>query len=397
MNRRCHVFSSALQLLRTLKEAGHEAFLVGGCVRDLLLGKSPQDYDIATRALPAQVQACFAKVIPTGIKHGTVTVLLGGHSFEVTTYRSEGEYMDGRRPSQVHFHASIEEDLSRRDFTINAMAYNPLEDCWVDVWGGREDLTHHLIRCVGNPLQRFSEDGLRAIRAVRFASTLNFKLDIATQEAIGQRLELFSKVSVERIREEFLKLLASAHAQRGLTLLLDTGLLKCFLPEAAMADFAMATRPQGLWPRLALLLSHAATAQPRAVLQRLKLPNKVVETVVHLINAPPLPPVDAGEVDLRRWLSQVREEHWEDALAVGEALGAREESLHERMTALLSQTPALSVDKLALRGDDIGLILGIPPGPRIGEASRFLLEKVLENPSLNSREALSQLLRTWNK
>ena len=386
---------AVLQLLRTLEEAGHEAFLVGGCVRDLLRGKSPGDYDVATRALPAQVQACFSKVIPTGIQHGTVTVLLGGMSLEVTTYRSEGEYVDGRRPSTVHFHASIEEDLSRRDFTINAMAYNPLSERWVDTWGGREDLHKGLVRCVGNPLQRFSEDGLRAIRAVRFAATLNFELDMATQKAIPQCLDLFAKVAQERTREEFLKLLASEHAQRGLALLLETGLLKTFLPEAALADFGMATRPKHLLPRLALLL--ASAPEPQAVLQRLKFSKRQWETLVHLLQVQPLPPPHADDAQLRRWLSKAKLPHWEEALALGEALERREEGLALRMRALLAQNPALSIDKLALNGEEMGLILGIPPGPPIGEAGRFLLEKVLENPRLNSKETLSQLLQNWNK
>jgi tRNA nucleotidyltransferase (CCA-adding enzyme) len=396
-----------LQLLHTLQEAGHEAFLVGGCVRDLLRGKSPEDYDVATRALPAEVGACFPRVIPTGIQHGTVTVLLGGMSFEVTTYRREGDYVDGRRPSTVHFHASIEEDLSRRDFTINAMAYSPLEERWVDPWGGRADLHQGLVRCVGNPLQRFSEDGLRAIRAIRFATTLDFALDAATQEAIPQRLELFAKVALERVREEFVKLLSSAHARRGLGLLLDTGLLQSFLPEATSADFAAATRPHGLLPRLAFLLSGAA--QPRAVLQRLKFSNKQMETVLHLLRVQPPPPISAGDADLRRWLSKAKEEHWEEALALGEALEGRagltpgeayegrEEGLDGRLRALLAQAPILRVDKLALRGEEVGLILNTLPGPRVGEALRFLLEQVLENPSLNNRETLSRLLQTWNQ
>jgi len=384
-----------VQLLQRLKEAGHEAFLVGGCTRDLLLGKTPGDYDVATRALPSQVQACFARTIPTGIQHGTVTVLLGGMSFEVTTYRSEGEYVDGRRPSQVHFHASLEEDLARRDFTINAMAFCPLEQRWVDPFGGKEDLAQGLLRCVGNPLERFAEDGLRPLRAVRFATTLALEMDVATHKAIAQRLEVFAKVAIERVREEFAKLLECAHAQRGLALLLETGLLHSFLPEAAWADFAQATRPQGLLPRMALLLAKAPA--PQAVLERLKFSNKQQKTVLHLLRVQPLPPPHASDVQWRRWLCKATLPYWEEALATGEALEGREEGAAERLRALLAQNPALSVDKLALNGGEMGLILGLPPGPAIGEAGRFLLEKVLENPQLNTREALSHLLCTWNK
>ncbi|EAU62731.1 CCA tRNA nucleotidyltransferase, partial [Stigmatella aurantiaca] len=166
-----------LDVLHRLRELGFAAFLVGGCVRDILRGVAPKDFDVASSALPQEVQGAFKKVIPTGIQHGTVTVVIGGNHVEVTTFRSEGDYLDGRRPSSVTFERDITQDLSRRDFTINAMAYDPVGQVLVDPFGGMEDLQAHLIRCVRSPLERFSEDGLRPMRAVRFAAVLGFTLE----------------------------------------------------------------------------------------------------------------------------------------------------------------------------------------------------------------------------
>src|ERR1700687_2647779 len=180
---------SVRDVLSGLQQGGFEASLVGGCVRDLLLGKTPQDFDVATSARPEDVQRFFTKVIPTGILHGTVTVLIRDISVEVTTYRSEGQYLDGRRPSSVKFGTSLVEDLSRRDFTINAMAFDPVQQRFEDPFGGSSDLASLLIRCVGEPLERFSEDGLRPLRAVRFAAVLGFELEAATQRGISSRLE----------------------------------------------------------------------------------------------------------------------------------------------------------------------------------------------------------------
>src|SRR5438067_351841 len=224
--------ADVMALLRALRGAGKQAWLAGGAVRDLLLGKSAQDFDVATDALPEEVVKLFPRVIPTGMQHGTVTVLTGQHNVEVTTFRGEGPYLDGRRPSAVTFLGDVDGDLARRDFTVNAMAWDPVDGALRDPFSGADDLRHCRLRAVGDPLARFREDGLRPLRAVRFACTLRLALDPATRRAIPATLEIFSKVAMERVREELIKLLLrGAPASRGLRLLLRTGLLARIIPE----------------------------------------------------------------------------------------------------------------------------------------------------------------------
>ncbi|MBR0153830.1 MAG: CCA tRNA nucleotidyltransferase, partial [Lachnospiraceae bacterium] len=222
--------ANAELILRSLEEAGHEAYIVGGCVRDALLGREPQDWDITTSALPEQVQALFRRTIDTGIQHGTVTVMFGKEAYEVTTYRIDGEYHDGRHPDQVTFTRSLEEDLKRRDFTINAMAYNPKRGL-VDLFGGQKDLAERVIRAVGDARERFSEDALRMLRAVRFAGQLGFAIEEGTLEGIRALAPTLAKISQERIREELTKLLLSPQPEL-LETAIDTGMTAVILPEA---------------------------------------------------------------------------------------------------------------------------------------------------------------------
>ena len=218
-------------LCRSLKEAGYRGWIVGGCTRDLLLEREVHDWDIATDAHPEQVSRVFRRVIPTGIKHGTVTVLINGVGYEVTTLRGEGTYSDGRHPDSVSFVEDIDDDLARRDFTVNAIAYDPLEDTWTDPFGGRQDLEARIIRAVGEPLERFDEDGLRILRAARFVATLGFELDPATQQAMAERMSKLRCVSYERVRDELLKTLVSDQPSRGLRIMQQTGAFEAVLPE----------------------------------------------------------------------------------------------------------------------------------------------------------------------
>ncbi len=411
-----------LDVLARLTERGYAAYLVGGCVRDLLLGKPAKDFDVATSARPEEVQRCFSKVIPTGIQHGTVTVLSKGVGVEVTTFRKEGAYLDGRRPSEVSFHTDVEEDLSRRDFTINAMAFDPVRRALSDPFGGQADLAAQIIRCVGDAHARFSEDGLRPLRAVRFAAVLGFSLEPATFAAIGDTLDVFSKVSVERIREELSKLLVSSRPALGLALLRDTRLAERFLPElvadAAVFDHTVATVaacPPELELRVAALLHDLARAQgvegheergaalAKALCLRLKFPNKTTEQVTHLVRWHRISPLlTASDVELRRFLAQLGRDQvgaWL-ALAVANrrARGAGEpevQALGERLAALLAVSPALSAKELALDGAAIMKALGVGPSPAIGQATRFLMERVLEDPSLNRADRLTALLAQW--
>jgi tRNA nucleotidyltransferase (CCA-adding enzyme) len=402
-----------LEVITRLWDLGHAAYLVGGCVRDTLRGVHPKDFDVASSALPEEVQRAFRKVIPTGIQHGTVTVLAGGTHVEVTTFRSEADYHDGRRPSAVTFEKDIVRDLSRRDFTINAMAWNPLNHELVDPFGGQEDLKARLIRCVGSANDRFSEDGLRPLRAVRFAAVLDFTLDPATQAAIPATISVFRKVAHERVREEFVKLLLSKREAFGLELLAVTGLLDVFLPELARADAeaarlaraAAAAAPADVEIRLAALLADLVDPQrTEEIGVRLKFPTKTIERVRLFVTHAALERhVADADPALRRLIAKVGPANIEPLSQVARArIQAREpgrlpelEALIGRLLALVAAKPPLTAKDLALNGGAIMSALGVGPSPIVGEATRFLVEQVLDDPSLNEAEKLKELLRSW--
>jgi tRNA nucleotidyltransferase (CCA-adding enzyme) len=375
-----------LEAVGRLNAAGHASYLVGGCVRDLLRGKEPKDWDVATAARPEQVQAVFvkpAKVIPTGIEHGTVTVVWKGRHLEVTTFRSESDYVDGRRPSKVEFETDIEADLGRRDFTINAMAYAPESGKVIDPWLGQADLDARVIRCVRSALERFGEDGLRALRAVRFATVLEFEIERATFEAIAPTIPVFKKV-------EFQKILLHPTAPRGLRLLSDSGLAAAFVPEANAELYEAVGRARdALEVRLAVLLAYAA--KPADALTRLKFPTRTIDAVAHLVAHQPLPPEASTDADLRRWLARVGLEAYADALEVARALGQTTPAA-DRLRAIAATRPPLTTKDLALDGRAIMQALGVGPSPAVGIATRKLLEAVLDNPEANTPERLRELL-----
>ena len=243
-------------VLDRLAGAGYDPWLVGGCLRDIYLGRIPKDWDVASAALPADVEALFPHTAPTGIRYGTVTVRIRGMKVEVTTFRSEGAYQDSRHPDTVSFESSIGADLSRRDFTINAMAYHP-DKGWRDPYGGRADCERGVVRCVGEPDVRFSEDALRMLRGVRFAAQYGFTLDRAAGTAIHENAPAIRDIAGERIREELVKILLAPHAGEGIRLLGDTGLGAHVLPQAGPEAFFMGPlllapgyRPAALWAAL---------------------------------------------------------------------------------------------------------------------------------------------------
>lgn len=384
-----------LEVIKGLQAGGFRAFLVGGCVRDMLREKPPKDFDVASSARPGDVQKLFKKVIPTGIEHGTVTVVLRGEHVEVTTFRAEADYVDGRRPSKVEFHEDIEADLGRRDFTMNAIAWDPISGQKVDPFGGEIDLNNHLVRCVRDAVERFSEDGLRPLRAVRFATVLDFTLEPATEAAIPKTLAVFRKVAQERVHQEFVKLLVAPSATRGLTLLASTGLFAEFLPEAAPGEFeAVGRAPRDEVIRMALLL--LGQKQPREAMLRLKFPNKIAEDTAALVLRSTLPPVTATDAELRRWLAKLEASRAAPLFALHEARGSLPAGLRARAEAILATDPPLTTRQLALDGKAIMAALGTGPSPAIGHATRHLLELVLDDPSRNTPDGLLAALKGWS-
>lgn len=425
--------AAVLDVLRTLDAAGHRSWLVGGAVRDVLLGRAQggRDLDVATPARPEQVEALFSKVIPTGIEHGTVTVLVRGTPIEVTTFRGEGAYVDGRRPSSVTFLDDVDQDLARRDFTVNALAYDPVRGEFRDPFGGRADLRRGVLRAVGDPAARFAEDGLRPLRAARFAAQLGFRLDPGTAAAIPGALHVAGKVSVERTSDELSRLVVAPHARHGLELLAGAGLLAVVLPEVASvpadardhAFQAVGTAARDLELRLAALLhvltlgepAPAAARRVSGILGRLRFSGQVRDAAAALVlhqggclfalQEPPLPS-EAREA--RRWLSRVGRARapavlalWDaDARAVRPFARSRRaraalRAFRARLARLERARPPLSVGELALDGHAVVHILGIPAGRAVGEALRHLLDRVLDDPALNTRESLTSELRVW--
>jgi tRNA nucleotidyltransferase (CCA-adding enzyme) len=389
---------AVLEVHSQLVTAGFQAFLVGGCVRDLLRAQKPNDFDLCTSARPEQVQQIFKRVIPTGIEHGTVTVLTRGDQVEVTTFRSEAEYLDGRRPSAVRFETDITADLSRRDFTINAMAYDPVKNQLIDPFDGQGDLERRLIRCVGSALDRFLEDGLRPMRAVRFATTLEFELEAQTQRAITQTVHVFKKVATERIQQEFEKLLLASHPARGLKLLQDTGLLAAFFPEAQQsADFAALEKaPKSLPLRLALLVLALDPNVAKSALTRLKFPSKIAEEAQSLVRFRQLPSTDSTAAELRRWLARVGVERAPVLLRMHQALGVDMMSFKEKVDSVLAPAPPLDPKSVAMTGQDIMRVLKIPPSKLVGQAAQHLFSVVLEDPAQNNSQSLEAALVRWH-
>jgi tRNA nucleotidyltransferase (CCA-adding enzyme) len=387
--------AEVLEVMDRLTGAGFRAVLVGGSVRDLLRGAPPKDFDLATSALPGDVQGLFPRTIPTGVEHGTVTVLHLGRHLEVTTFRAEAEYLDGRRPSSVEFHDDVDADLSRRDFTINAMAWDPVNGL-VDPFGGKTDLEARRVRCVRDALARFREDGLRTLRAVRFATVLDFALDPATEAAIPRALDVFAKVAQERVNQELVKILRSPRAPEGLALLQSTGLLGVFLPEARPERFAALGRaPVDDAARLALLLE--GQGKVAAIALRLKFPNKVGDEAQALALARPLPEAAAPDAALRRWLARVHPERLEALLALNRALGVEVEPVGARLLGIAATRPPLTARELALDGQAVMAALQVGPSRVVGEATRYLLECVLDDPAANTLEGLSRLLAHWRQ
>ena len=429
-------------IIRELNNRGHEAYVVGGSIRDVLIGLVPKDYDITTSATPEEVMKVFKKTIPTGIKHGTVEVVMGDGAYDVTTYRSEGDYINKRYPANVIFIDNLVEDLRRRDITINAMAYNT-EKGIIDPFNGIEDIKGRLIKAVGNPIERFKEDALRILRAVRLATTLDFNIEENTLQAIVETMDGLRFISVERIREELDNILMSDNPSRGISMLFHLGLVKYALPElmptAIFNQFnlhhdkdvlnhtleVLGNTPKNLVIRLAALLHDSGKPATFTVdengtghfyghekisaeiakktLLRLKYDNKTVNTVSKLISFHMVNLDTKSEMKLKKFIIRLGKENLNAFLDLKTAdfIGKPETGssrlyevadFRDRVTRILERKDPLSIRDLAINGEDI-ISVGIREGRNVGALLARLLEIVLNNPELNERDALLDIVK----
>lgn len=398
-----------IQICQTLANSGHRGWIVGGCTRDMLLGKTPSDWDIATDATPECVMSLFEHTIPTGLQHGTVTVRLNETNFEVTTFRSEGTYTDGRRPDEVKFETSIEADLARRDFTMNAIAFDPLNGEIVDPFNGVADLFSRTIRAVGDPMERFNEDGLRPMRAARFASTLNFNIDRQTEFAITQTVDTFKKVAMERIRDELVKVLKSETPFRALHVLSKTGLLDDILKPLQFNDSGKRARllmtidnaPRDVCIRTAVILAFVEgdLNVKNDWLEKYRFTNIERDRIVHMLRHydDDVLVFRMDDISVRRWCHAVGRESIDDILTLtntlkGMTIGS---SLDVNMGVIKRLLPSsvLSIKELAVTGNDLITELGLKPGKQIGVLLNRLLDEALQDPSVNERDVLLKLAR----
>lgn len=386
----------AAELLDTLHRAGYAAYVVGGCVRDSLLGLTPHDWDLCTSALPQQVMELFGaqRCIPTGLQHGTVTVKQSGALYEITTFRTEGTYTDGRHPDEVHFVPDVREDLARRDLTINAMAYNEKEGL-VDPFGGQADLQSGIVRAVGVPRQRFTEDALRILRLYRFAARFGFAIDPPTAQAAQELCAHLDCVSVERIEEELAKLL-SAPAPAAY---LDKKILLVILPELSSEALAAAKPVVDACPagaenlpiRLAALLLSLGEDGIRRTLKRLRCSNALIEEAAVLVReAVPGVPVSLN-IYARRLLGKYNLCTVQRIAALGTALQSERAADFAALSELAEQLDAdgvcCRVSQLAVNGRDL-MAAGIPAGPGIRKVLEALLDGVIREEYPNERQAL---------
>ncbi|MCR5556445.1 MAG: CCA tRNA nucleotidyltransferase [Butyrivibrio sp.] len=427
---------NAKKILDTMHEAGFEAYIVGGCVRDAILGREPGDWDITTNALPADIKRLFKRTIDTGIEHGTVTVMFGKEGYEVTTYRIDGKYEDSRHPSEVTFTKSLVEDMKRRDFTINAMAYNE-EEGLIDKFGGIEDLNNRLIRCVGEPRERFSEDALRIMRAVRFSAQLDYEIEDRTKEAIKELAQTLRKISAERIQVELVKLLVSDHPDK-LRCAYELGITKVILPEF---DACMTTEQNNIHHaysvgehiiqtllniradrvlRLTMLMHDIAkpatisvdskgvshfygheekgVEMARDFFLRLKFDRKTMDQACNLIRYHD-ERYEPTARNVRRAMNRVGVEDYPLLLEIREAdTLSQSDYMREEKLELLKQTrrvyeeiiekrECVTLGDLKVSGKDL-INIGIMPGKQIGVILNAMLEDVLDNPEHNTKEYL---------
>lgn len=398
-------------IIDTLEDAGYEAFAVGGCIRDALMGRVPNDWDITTSATPMQVKELFRRTIDTGIKHGTVTIMLGKEGYEVTTYRIDGDYMDGRHPDKVIFTNNLIEDLKRRDFTINAMAYNERVGI-VDAFDGINDLENKIIRCVGEATERFTEDALRILRALRFSAQLDFNINEATAVAVKELGKNLGLISKERIQTELDKLITSNCPDR-IKLVHLYGLNK-FIFEGATSinedhlslyeniSSIMESLPNNHYLRWAALMHYEA--EPSVVLRKLKFDNVTINTCSKLVSAAHTPLPD-NKPALRRMIVKYGKDIFDNYLFTYIhslcATGLYDHGSSDHVTLveklykeIISDNDCISTKDMAI-GGTVLLKEGIESGKKMGDVINYLFERVLDEPSLNEYDTLLSIAKNY--
>ncbi len=407
MEVRMQISVAIQQILNTLHQNGYQAHLVGGCVRDHLLLREQSDFDIATSALPHEIIDLFDKTIPTGIKHGTITVIVDSVPCEVTTYRVDGTY-DGRRPHSVSFTRSIEEDLSRRDFTINAIAYDGTY--YIDPFEGKADLAKGIIRAVGDPKLRFQEDALRMLRAIRFSAQLGFIIETETKDAIRTQALLIRNISMERIRDELDKILMSEYVQQGILLLKQLGLLSYILPEISDMEEEIFQQTVCLikhsdkQPILRLVaLMYYISSDPQFVLRRLKYDHASVHYVNLLLQYSQSDLHLHTKLEIKKCLSILGKEKMYLLLNMLRALihcnsietnsNVSVDKIRKQIDQVIANKEPLKILDLAIDGKDL-INMGYQEGKLIGHILQDILQMVLLNPSLNQKEILINEVRT---
>ena len=388
-------------IMDTLTSAGYEAYCVGGCVRDSLLGRAPEDWDITTSALPEQVKSLFSNTVDTGIQHGTVMIVIKGVGYEVTTYRIDGKYLDGRHPEQVTFTRSLEEDLKRRDFTINAFAYND-ESGIVDLFGGMDDLENQIVRAVGDPDARFTEDALRIMRAIRFAAQLDFEVEEETYAAIRRHADNLTNVSMERIRVELEKTLMSQSCGR-VNEFFQLGMGEYIVPGYADKCASFDEEVAACLPKeregdarryllLAILLKNLSDEEAKDALRAMKYDNKTKAAVAGILRYKDqiLP---AERIRIKQALNQMGEEIFFLTIDLKEAITRSSMAMVRNLAEeILAKGEPYAIPHLAVNGNDL-IRAGIPEGTQLKEKLEALLDQVIRDPEKNTKEQLMEALR----
>jgi len=391
---------NAAEVCNIIQQRGYKSYLVGGCVRDLQLKQVPKDWDIATNASPDVIQETFDKTYPTGLKHGTVTVSLNGEHFEVTTFRTEGKYSDGRRPDSVEFVNNIEEDLARRDFTINAMAFDPIKNELVDPFGGEKDLKNEYLKCVGNPNERFQEDGLRIMRAARFAARFGFVIESQTFKAMSNpdNLKVLSKVSKERMNDELSKILMGSNMSYGIKILFDTGAMS--MVSSLLVPHEVRLCKGDLETRLAHLYRDYDPKYVLEELKMLKFSNKEIKRVEFILNSKfryfnLLK--NKTNLDYKEFIAHLKNKSPDEYNYTLEQFNhwvCADYNLlkhHYEVFDKFKDIVVFSRKDLAINGNDL-IAIGITDGKQIGSTLDYCYQLVIKNSKLNNKNVLLNII-----